>query len=196
MWFLQRVLSTSSESSVEADTNKAPPIKNGHIDKKVKSGDKPTSKTTKKDEATVTTDSSKDPTTNKKVMKTTTVKDMLRAKRDSLRNMADGGTVASSADDESVSESSSDESDSNENHGKDDEVGEEDNDEKVGSVDGSKKDGLTGSADVKNDVKLPNNVPDELISYIDLLVASAKSRTNSGGKSKFFDSANMELLYQ
>lgn len=185
------MLSSSSDSSVEADSSKVHSTaggsaKSGHIDKKIKPA-------SKKDDAGANSDSSKD-AKKSKMVKTTTVKDMLRAKRDSLRNMAEGGgSAVSSADEDSVS-GSSDESDSDEEdeRGMDDEHETVDENSKIKTKEAPNNTSKNGAA---SDVpQLPINLPVDLVSNINRLTYSAK--TSVCGISNFFDSANTELLYQ
>lgn len=159
----------------------------------MKSGDKPPTKSHKKDDTpnAVSSDLSRDPV--KKVVKTTTVKDMLRAKRDNLRNMVEGGGVSvSSADDGSGSGSSDDESDTDDDDAEEVEDGDDEKMDTDAPTDSIKTDGLTSAKKVN--AQLPSNLPDALVANINRLTASAK--TSSGSKSNFFDSANTELLYQ
>lgn len=201
--FFQRVLSTSSESSMEAESNAKPShsTKNGNLAKKAKSQEKTSvpTKLTKKDEATGGSDSGKD---TKKVIKTTTVKDMLRAKRDNMRNMVEG-TAAVSSDEEGTASGSSDETDSDDENDDDDEDDVDDEYKKLktavseatSALDAvSKKEPSNGNALPADEVKLPNNLPAEMLENINHLTASAKA--SSGGKSNFFDSKNTDLLYR
>lgn len=111
---------------------------------------------------------------SKKPVKTTTVKDMLRAKRDSMRNMIDSGGVKSidhSEDSENESSSSDDSSDSS-------------------------ADERTAGADVNGGhaVKLPDNLSTELLAYINKMTDAAKTATAT--KHNFFDANNMDLLHK
>lgn len=111
----------------------------------------------------------------KKVVKTTTVKDMLRAKRDSMRNMIDNGNKSEQTEDSNKDTSSSeDSSDSSED-----------------GSDGEKKE--TGCVQ-NGDAKLPDNLPPELLANIKRITEASK--VTSSGKSNFFDSTNMNLLFE
>lgn len=112
----------------------------------------------------------------KKVVKTTTVKDMLRAKRDSMRNMIDNGNKSEQTEDSNKDTSSSEDSSDSSEDGSD---GEKKND----------------SGSVQNgDSKLPDNLPAELLANIKKLTEASK--VSSSGKSNFFDSTNMNLLFE
>lgn len=216
----QRALSTSSESSVEdcGSTVNKQMARNGHPEKKAKTTAEKL-KSTKKDDTAEAATAAATGKEVKKPIKTTTVKDFLRAKRDSMRNMVDGRAAASS--DEAASRSgSSDESDSDDDNDDDDDEDEDggddnDNDEmddggdddddvvddNADKMDGTdqpagvfKKDALNGVAAASpSDEKLPNNLPAVLVSYIHKLIESAKCCT---GAKTLFDSKNTEFLYQ
>ena len=132
------------------------------------------SKEVKKDDAG--SDSGKDMA---KVMKTTTVKDMLRAKRDSMRNMVDSGGSKSENTEDSDKESSDSENSSDSGDG-----GEE-GDEEVGT-------GSTNNNLNQSDIKLPENLSTELLENIKQITDASKT----AGKSNFFDIKNMDLLFR
>lgn len=111
----------------------------------------------------------------KKIVKTTTVKDMLRAKRDSMRNMIDNGNKSEQTEDSNKDTSSSEDSSDSSEEGSD----------------GEKKD--PGSVQ-NGDAKLPDNLPAELLTNIKKITEASK--VSSSGKSNFFDSTNMNLLFE
>ncbi|XP_037028734.1 yemanuclein isoform X2 [Bradysia coprophila] len=178
----KRSLSTSSESSSSdnEEPNKKPnSTKNGPNEKKPKLSEKDKHKNKekklkvkeKKDDGLVY-DSDNN---TKKVVKTTTVKDMLRAKRDSMRNMIDNGNKSEQTEDSNKDTSSSEDSSDSSDDGSD----------------GEKKD----SNCVQNgDTKLPDNLPPELLANIKRITEASK--VSSSGKSNFFDSTNMNLLFE
>lgn len=176
------MLSTSSESSSsgnEEPNKKQNLTKNGPNEKKPKLSEKDKHKNKekklkvkeKKDDA-IGYDSEKD---SKKIVKTTTVKDMLRAKRDSMRQMTDNGNKSEQTEDSNKETSSSEDS----------------SDSSDDASDGEKKD----STCVQNgDTKLPENLPPELLANIKKITEASK--VSSSGKSNFFDSTNMNLLFE
>lgn len=188
-------MSTSSESSEsETETDKKSQLlKNGQqLEKKAKvTIDKELAKSQNKDkklekvkakerkEDGAGSDSGKD---NKKVIKTTTVKDMLRAKRDSMRNMVDfvagssNGMRSENTEDSRDADSSDDSEDSS--------VGER--------CEVEAKPDANNDAGGSGDIKLPDNLPNDLRSNI-AKITEASSK--SSGKSNFFDNANMDLLF-
>lgn len=187
-------MSTSSESS-ESETEtekKSQLLKNGQqLEKKAKvTHDKEHAKSQNKEkkqekvkakdkkEDGAGSDSGKD---NKKVIKTTTVKDMLRAKRDSMRNMVDGTGAGSSNGMRSENTEDSRDADSS------------DDSEDSSVVDRceveAKPDASTDAGGV--DIKLPDNLPIELR----LNIARITEASKTSGKSNFFDSSNMDLLF-
>ncbi|KAJ6638401.1 Secretion-regulating guanine nucleotide exchange factor [Pseudolycoriella hygida] len=178
----KRLLSTSSESSSSGneEPNKKPlSNKNGPNEKKPKLSEKDKHKNKekklkvkeRKDDAPGY-DSDKE--TSKKVVKTTTVKDMLRAKRDSMRNMIDNGNKSEQTEDSNKDSSSSESSDSSED-----------------GSDGEKKD----SGCVENgDIKLPDNLSPELLANIKKITEASK--LSSSGKTNFFDSTINNLLFE
>lgn len=180
--FFQRSLSISSDSSSsgnEEPNKKQNSTKNGPNEKKPKLSEKDKHKNKEKKlkvkdkkEDAPGYDSEKD---MKKVVKTTTVKDMLRAKRDSMRNMIDNGNKSEQTEDSNKDTSSSeDSSDSSED-----------------GSDGEKKE----AGCVQNgDAKLPDNLPPELLANIKRITEASK--VTSSGKSNFFDSTNMNLLFE
>ncbi|XP_029716322.2 yemanuclein isoform X2 [Aedes albopictus] len=226
----KRLLSTSSES--DSETEKAERRKkksemgsaatsgaesgksgksvkkrvNGHVGKKAKvGGDKSEGKLLakkKKEDKEVKESGGKEI----KVMKTITVKDMLRAKRDSMRKMEQEKKGRSSA---TVSSSEAEEDDD----------GDDDDDEEDGS-DGSDSDSSDSGSDESdsdsasasekeqstkvnggeepapkkvNSVKLPDNLPDHLLQDLNDLKDLADKST---GKFNFFESTVADLLLQ
>lgn len=178
------MLSTSSESSssgTEEPSKKQNLAKNGPNEKKPKLSDKDKHKNKEKKlkvkekekkEDIVAYDSEKE---SKKVVKTTTVKDMLRAKRDSMRNMIDNGNKSEQTEDSNKESSSSEES----------------SDSSEDETDGEKKDATC----VQNgDSKLPDNLPPELLANIKKITEA--SRVSVSGKNNFFDVANSNLLFE
>lgn len=184
-------MSTSSESSEsETETDKKSQLlKNGQqLEKKAKvTNDKDPAKSQSKDkklekskakekkEDGAGSDSGKD---NKKVIKTTTVKDMLRAKRDSMRNMVDGTGAGSSNGIRSENTEESRDADSS------------DDSEDSSVVDRceveAKPDAVSSA-----DIKLPDNLPMDLRLNISRITEASKT----SGKSNFFDNNNMDLLF-
>ncbi|KXJ71538.1 hypothetical protein RP20_CCG020322 [Aedes albopictus] len=226
----KRLLSTSSES--DSETEKAERRKkksemgsaatsgaesgksgksvkkrvNGHVGKKAKvGGDKSDGKLLakkKKEDKEVKESGGKEI----KVVKTITVKDMLRAKRDSMRKMEQEKKGRSSA---TVSSSEAEEDDD----------GDDDDDEEDGS-DGSDSDSSDSGSDESdsdsasasekeqstkvnggeepapkkvNSVKLPDNLPDHLLQDLNDLKDLADKST---GKFNFFESTVADLLLQ
>lgn len=166
--------------------DKKNPLKNGHPEKRVKTviGNDATTTTTKhiskdkkieklkskeKKDDGAGSDSGKD---SKKCIKTTTVKDMLRAKRDSMRNMIDSSCGSKSENTE----------DSEKESGSSDDSSESDMD------DGPTEKSING----RSDIKLPENLPTDLLDNINKIVEASKS----SGKNNFFDVKNMDLLYR
>lgn len=111
----------------------------------------------------------------KKIIKTTTVKDMLRAQRDSKRNIIDGGGNKSEHTEDSEKDTASSDESSNSS-----------SDERSDS----KKDSING---IQKEVKLPENIPAELILNINKMKEASKANS---GKSNFFDSVNIDLLFK
>lgn len=194
----KRILSSSSESSddesgdSDSTSKNLNKQKNGHVDKKLKPNssdeskkihktkDKKTvEKSTESDSGTHATAVSKD-----KIVKTTTVKDMLRAKRDSMLNMKSGESgLDSDKNDSSSSDVSTDSSD--------DENPKSDNqDIQIKSDDGTKK----MNQKPIEEVKLPNNLPEDLLKDIHLMKKEASQTAQNVGKSSFFDTKICEIL--
>lgn len=187
-------MSTSSESSgSETETDKKSQLlKNGQqLEKKAKvTIDKEPAKSQNKDkklekvkakerkEDGAGSDSGKD---NKKVIKTTTVKDMLRAKRDSMRNMVDGaagssnGMRSENTEDSRDADSSDDSEDSS----------------VVDRCEVEAKRDANSDAVGPGDIKLPDNLPIDLR----LNIARITEASKTSGKSNFFDNSNMDLLF-
>lgn len=185
----KRALSTSSsssdeeveESSVPKGTQEA--SKNGHQDKKLKSvtvvdeskikatkvtKPPPPAATEKKAEPKVKSDSERG-------LKTTTVKDMLRAKRDNLRNMQDAASKRDSeADGIELSSAPMTSESSNES---------------------TAVEMPNGTGGVKPEAKLPANLSEDLLRNIVLLKEAARVST-SLGKTNFFDSKVQDILLQ
>ncbi|XP_055551808.1 yemanuclein [Wyeomyia smithii] len=181
---------------------------NGHVVKKVKvSTDKqvnrktaPAEKENKKKKGTKGTNAETVGSKDVKVVKTTTVKDMLRAKRDSLRKMEQekkGGRSSGSA---TTSEAEED----GENDGSDDGSDSSDSDSSGSGSDDSESDSASASeqekkvesgADSKKrkEAKLPDHLPDHLLQDLSSLKGIAKNTT---GKLNFFDAAVADLLLQ
>lgn len=192
----KRILSSSSESSddesgdSDSTSKNLNKPKNGHVDKRQKTTssdelkkihktkekklEKPKKEGTESDSAV----------SKEKVIKTTTVKDMLRAKRDSMLNMKSGESgLDSDKNDSSSSDGSTDSSD--------DENPKSDNPEvQIKSDDGTKK----VNPKPIEEVKLPNNLPEELLKDIHLMKKEASQNAQNGGKTSFFDSKICEIL--
>ncbi|XP_055700214.1 yemanuclein isoform X2 [Phlebotomus papatasi] len=186
----KRALSTSSSSSdEEAEESSVPKgtqeaSKNGHQDKKLKSATvvdeskikatkvtkppPPPAATEKKAEPKVKSDSERG-------LKTTTVKDMLRAKRDNLRNMQDAASKRDSeADGIELSSAPMTSESSNES---------------------TAVEMPNGTGGVKPEAKLPANLSEDLLRNIVLLKEAARVSTNLG-KTNFFDSKVQDILLQ
>ncbi|XP_058812154.1 yemanuclein [Topomyia yanbarensis] len=186
---------------------------NGHVTKKAKvAGEKPNRKVATHKEGKKKKDTKESTTvgpgagTDLKVVKTTTVKDMLRAKRDSLRKMEQekkgksSGSVSSSEaeevgegddgeDDGDDTDQSSDASDSDSSgSGSDDSdsdtTSETDQGAKLISEEEAKK---------RDEIKLPDNLPDHLLQDLNSLKDIAK---NTKGRLNFFDATVADLLLQ
>lgn len=188
---------------------------NGHVSKKQKACEE---KKISKEEPQVVKDSKKKkeikepsvpPTTGGKeikVVKTTTVKDMLRAKRDSLRKMEQekkgrsSGSASSSEAEEDGDGDEDDEDDDEEDDGSDasgtESSGsgsdESDTESGTGSDQGAK---INGEQEAKKriEIKLPDNLPDHLLQDMDSLKEIAQ---NASGKLNFFDAKVANLLLQ
>lgn len=192
----KRILSSSSESSdyesgdSDSTSKNLNKQKNGHVDKKQKTTSSDESKKIhklkeKKIEKSKKEGTESDSTISKeKIIKTTTVKDMLRAKRDSILNMKSGESgLDSDKNDSSSSDVSTDSSD--------DEIPKSDNpDVQIKSDDGTKK----MNQKPIEEVKLPNNLPEELLKDIHLMKKEASQTAQNVGKSSFFDTKICEIL--
>lgn len=126
-----------------------------------------------KEDAGTASDSSKD---NKKVIKTTTVKDMLRAQRDNLRKLElgkdAGGTTNSDSDSIAVNgDSSSSESEIEEDK----------------PINGMNK-------EVPKEVPLPDQLPPNLLECINKLKEIALQNVTTLSQNNFFDARVKELL--
>lgn len=154
---LQRAISSASSDSNESNEDEH---KNGQPDKKAKLStiDKDKSATVSKEHVKSKTKPN-DEGNPKKEVKTTTVKDMLRDKRDNKRNIAEAvngvksGQTATTTEDSSSSSDSSDSSDDEE-----EEIGNETD----GNVEGA----------IKNIDKVPEKLPTDAPSTSNLPVAS------------------------
>lgn len=196
----KRILSSSSESSddesgdSDSTSKNLNKPKNGHVDKKQKTTSSDELKKTHKTKEKKVEKSKKEgaesdcgshsAVSKEKVIKTTTVKDMLRAKRDSMLNMKSGESgLDSDKNDSSSSDGSTDSSD--------DENPKSDNpDVQIKSDDGTKK----VNPKPIEEVKLPNNLPEELLKDIHLMKKEAAQNAQNGGKSSFFDTKICEIL--
>lgn len=192
----KRILSSSSESSddesgdSDSTSKNLNKQKNGHVDKKQKTTSSDESKKIHKIKEKKVEKSKKegvesDSTISKeKIIKTTTVKDMLRAKRDSILNMKSGESgLDSDKNDSSSSDVSTDSSD--------DEIPKLDNpDVQIKSDDGTKK---INQKPIE-EIKLPNNLPEELLKDIHLMKKEASQTAQNVGKSSFFDTKICEIL--
>lgn len=173
----KRALSTSSESSRSADESTSTAIKNPSKivpEKKMRhDGDtKMKSKKHDKVKGNAGSDSGKDSTgSSKKILKTTTVKDMLRAKRDAAR--------PTKSDDSEATLGSTDESNNFDS-----------GDDAVPSEDTTKPTIAPNGADPTH--RLPDNLPDPLLKAIVALIESGKIL----GKNSMFTDANMERLFE
>lgn len=192
----KRILSSSSESSddesgdSDSTSKNSNKQKNGHVDKKLKvtptNSDEPKKfhkikeKKIEKSKKEGGTESDSN-ISKEKIIKTTTVKDMLRAKRDNMLNMKSGESgLDSDKNDSSSSDVSTDSSD--------DEIPKSDNPK---SDDGTTKK-LTQRP--IEEVKLPNNLPEELLKDIHLMKKEASQTAQIAGKSSFFDMKICEIL--
>lgn len=213
----QRLISSSESSdSNDSDTEKASDTKpkNGHIGKKAKISndkEKPSKEARKIDQLKsksksdkADSDSGKD--TAKKAIKTTTVKDMLRAQRDSLMNSATDGDKSEKSTDGSSSSGSSTTDTSDES----DDDADDDNDSEENRVDaaGTKNDTGTSQKAAKRDaesngivkdnpvvdVKLPDHLPEDLMLLINKIKDASRSSTLA--KSNFFNHENMDVIYK
>ncbi|XP_055627238.1 yemanuclein isoform X2 [Toxorhynchites rutilus septentrionalis] len=139
-----------------------------------------------------------------KVIKTTTVKDMLRAKRDSLRKMEQekkgrsSGTASSSEAEEDNEEGGEDDGDEDESDSSDSGSSESGSDESdsesaTASETDTKVNGETEAKKVLDAVKLPDNLPDHLLQDLTSLKEIAK---NVNGKLNYFDMKVADLLLQ
>ncbi|XP_058467296.1 yemanuclein [Malaya genurostris] len=184
---------------------------NGHVLKKAKvSGQKPGRKSTTSKEEKKKVNSKESAVAGQasaandsKVIKTTTVKDMLRAKRDSLRKMEQDKKGRSSG---SVSSSEAEEVDGDDDDGGDDTDGSDgsDSDSSGSGSDDSDSD-TTSETDQgikriseeetkkRNEIKLPDNLPDHLVQDLTSLKDISK---NTNGKLNFFDATVADLLLQ
>ncbi|XP_053699162.1 yemanuclein isoform X2 [Sabethes cyaneus] len=135
-----------------------------------------------------------------KVVKTTTVKDMLRAKRDSLRKMeqekkggrSSGSGSTSEADEDGENDGTDDGSDSSESDSSDSGSDDSESDSASASEPEKKVDSEAESKKLK-EVKLPDNLPDHLLQDLSSLKDIAK---NTSGKLNFFDATVADLLLQ
>lgn len=197
----KRILSSSSESSddesgdSDSTSKNLNKQKNGHVDKKQKttttSSDEPKKfhkikekkmEKSKKEGGGTESDSN---VSKEKIIKTTTVKDMLRAKRDNMLNMKSGESgLDSDKNDSSSSDVSTDSSD--------DEIPKSDNpDVQIKNDDGTMK---KMNPKPIEEVKLPNNLPEELLKDIHLMKKEASQTAQIAGKSSFFDLKICEIL--
>ncbi|XP_059611907.1 yemanuclein isoform X2 [Phlebotomus argentipes] len=179
----KRTLSTSSSSSDEegreAKATKQPVApgapKNGHQEKKLKSVNADDVKV-KSSKAKLTTGAEKNRGDQKKsddrCLKTTTVKDMLRAKRDSLRNMQDAAKRESETDGVDLSSAPMTSESSNES---------------------TAIEIPNGTSGAKPETKLPSNLSEDILRNVVLLKESARLAT-SMGKTNFFDSSVQQTL--
>ncbi|XP_039441959.1 yemanuclein isoform X2 [Culex pipiens pallens] len=217
---------TSGTSGTESAAGRGRKRINGHVGKKQKVGGE--EKKSGKVVATVVKDEKKKKKVEKvsgaiagggkevKVMKTTTVKDMLRAKRDSLLKMEQqkkggrsSGTVSSSEaeeeggdgdeEDEDGSSEASD-SDSSESGSGSESDSDSGSGEGEGGAGGSEKEGAVAKvngegegAKKKSVVKLPDNLPDHLVQDLNSLKEIAKA---TSGKVNFLDGKVADLLLQ
>lgn len=180
---------------------------NGHVVKKVKmtvdkqlSGKATASKEEKKKKKGAK-DANAETATGKdvKVVKTTTVKDMLRAKRDSLRKMEQekkggrsSGSGSSSEAEEDENEATDEGSDSSDSDSS--ESGSDDSESDSGSAsEHEKKVDSEAESKKQKEIKLPDNLPDHLVQDLSSLKGIAK---NTSGKLNFFDVAVADLLLQ
>ncbi|XP_055613959.1 yemanuclein isoform X2 [Uranotaenia lowii] len=137
-----------------------------------------------------------------KVVKTTTVKDMLKAKRDSFRKMTQekkgrsSGSVSSSesGDDEDRDEDGSEDEDGSDGSDSDS-SGSSSDDSDSESASENEKDGqaIGSEASKKNEINLPDNLPDHLLQDLRSLREVPK---NAKGKVNFFDNSVADLLLQ
>lgn len=133
-----------------------------------------------------------------KPVKTTTVKDMLRAKRDSCLLMKEGSVKVDSSS-SNVGDKELNDVDPESTSSSFTSISSHERPKTPGTIDdisASTNNNIDISADVKQcDVKLPMNIPDELLKKINLL-KEAGSSAKEIGKKTFFDVRLSELLLQ
>ena len=167
----QKTAGTSSSDEMGMKINKIP-IKEKEKEKEKVKEVKAPKKIEKEDAAS---DSSKD--NNKKVIKTTTVKDMLRCQRDNLRKMELGKDAGGTTN--------SDDSDSIAVNGESSSSGSEDEEDK-------KINGVVKEA--QKDVPLPDQLPPILLECISKLKEIALQNVSTLSKNNFFDAKVKDLL--
>lgn len=174
---------TNNNNNLNSNNNNNNSNNNNNRTKDTKKLDKPKFKDRLSKDDGAGSDSGKE---TKKTIKTTTVKDMLRAKRDSMRNMIDSGGVKSTTEHSDDSE--------NESSSSDDSSESSDDERTTVTGDGTTTGGNVNGQSRQSDVRLPDNIPNDLMAYINKITEVAKNGHTS--KHNFFDTNTMELLYK